>query len=68
MDRRIKKVLILNDDDLNCNCKDKTLKDIGVEEIGLGIAIIQEQDLIIYSGTKGTKILWSKYTKTGIVE
>ena len=68
MDRRIRKVLIIDDNDLNCSCKDKTIDDIGVPEIGFSIDIIHDQDLIIYSGTKGTKILWSKYTKTGVVK
>lgn len=67
MDRRIK-TLLVNDEDLNCDCKDKTIEDITVANIGFSVSIIDSFDLIIYEGSKGTKILKSKYTKTGIIK
>lgn len=67
MDRGVK-TLIINDDDLNCDCADKTIEDISVANIGFSIAVINSFDLIIYEGTKGTKILKSKLTKTGVVK
>lgn len=67
MDRRIK-TLLVNDEDLNCDCKDKTIEDITVANVGFSVSIIDSFDLIIYEGSKGTKILKSKYTKTGIIK
>ena len=67
MDRRIK-TLLVNDGDLNCDCKDKTIEDITIANVGFSVSIIDSFDLIIYEGSKGTKILKSKYTKTGIIK
>lgn len=67
MDRRIK-TLLVNDEDLNCDCKDKTIEDITIANVGFSVSIIDSFDLIIYEGSKGTKILKSKYTKTGIIK
>lgn len=67
MDRRVK-TLIVGDDDLNCDCKDKTIDDISIANVGFSVTITDSFDLIIYEGTKGTKILKSKYTKTGTIK
>ncbi len=68
MDRRVIKTLFLNDDDMNCNCSQKTIEDITIVDVGLGISILNNFELIIYSGSKGTKILKSEYTKTGVIK
>lgn len=67
MDRRIK-TLLVNDEDLNCDCKDKTINDITIANVGFSLSIIDSFDLVIYNGEKGTKILKSRYTKTGVIK
>jgi len=68
MDRRVIKTLIINDDDLNCDCSSKTLEDINITSIGFSVSVIDSFDMIIYDGSKGTKIVKSVYTKTGIIK
>ena len=59
------KLLILNDEDMNCDSKNSSIDNMGVENIGLSMFAIQDYDLVIYEGNKGSKILKSKYTKKG---
>lgn len=59
------KLLILNDEDMNCDSRNSSIDNMGVENIGLSMFAIQDYDLVIYEGTKGSKILKSKYTKKG---
>ena len=61
------KLLILNDDDMNCDSKSSKLENMGIENIGFSMFAIQSYDMIIYEGKKGSKILKSKYTKKGII-
>ena len=68
MDRRVIKTLIINDDDLNCDCSSKPLEDINITSIGFSVSVIDSFDMIIYDGSKGTKIVKSVYTKTGIIK
>ena len=68
MDRRVIKTLIINDDDLNCDCSSKTLEDINITSIGFSVSVIDSFDMIIYNGSKGTKIVKSVYTETGIIK
>lgn len=49
--------LILDDTDMNCDCKDKTLEDLNITMIGLNLSSLDKFDLIVYKGNKGTKIL-----------
>lgn len=66
---KIRKVttLIIGDVELNCDCKDLTIDDLNITHIGFSKSVIDQFDMIIYSDTRGTKILKSVYTKTGIV-
>lgn len=68
MDRRVIKTLIVNDDDLNCDCSSKTIEDISILNVGFSVSVLDSFDMIIYSGSKGAKILKSTYTKTGIIK
>jgi len=68
MDRRIIKTLIVDDDDMNCDCSTKTINEINISNVGFSVAILDSFDMIIYDGSKGTKIIKSKYTKTGIIK
>lgn len=59
------KLLILDDADMNCDSKTADLDKMGLENIGFSMLAIQGYDMVIYEGTKGSKILKSKYTKKG---
>lgn len=59
--------LIIGDVELNCNCKDLSIDDLNITHVGFSMSVINQFDIIIYSDTKGTKILKSVYTKTGVV-
>lgn len=61
------KLLILNDADMNCDTKTADINKLGLEDIGLSMFAIQGYDMVIYEGTKGSKILKSKYTKKGVI-
>lgn len=59
------KLLILDDADMNCDSKTDDLDKIGLENIGFSMFAIQGYDMVVYEGTKGSKILKSRYTKKG---
>ena len=66
---RIKVVsaLLVGDNELECNCKDKTIDDINISMLAFNPNDLKKYDLIVYSGLKGTKIVKSTYTNTGKV-
>ena len=57
MERRVMNTLILGDEDMNCDCKDKTINDLNITMIGLNLSSLDKFDLIVYHGKKGVKIL-----------
>lgn len=59
--------LLIGDDELECKCKDKTIDDINISMVAFSPDTLKKYDLIIYSGSKGTKIIKSTYTMTGKV-
>lgn len=59
------KLLILDDADMNCDSKTADLDKMGLENIGFSMLAIQGYDMVVYEGTKGSKILKSRYTKKG---
>lgn len=65
MDRKSIKLLIVNDEDLNCEDKKKTLTDLTLKHIAFNSDDIIKFDLIVYKGKKGTKVLKSSYFKVG---
>ncbi len=68
MDRRVVNMLIVNDDDLNCDCKSKTIDDISIINVGFSIGVLDKFEMVVYKGSKGTKVLKSVYTKTGTIK
>ena len=52
MERKSLKALILNDDDMDCNCDEITL-----DHIGFRFPDLEGYDVIIYRGKKGTVTL-----------
>ena len=65
MERRSLNTLIVGDSDLDCHCDKVTLDNMTVVNLGFLPGDIEKFDLIIYEGTRGTKILKSKYTGNG---
>lgn len=65
MERRIINTLIVNDDDLDCKKDKLTLDNLSIASLGFILGDIAKFDAIIYSGKLGSKILKSKYYKTG---
>jgi len=60
--------LIVNDDDLDCDCKDLSITDLNLANVGFRLADIERFDMVVYKGKKGEKILRSKYTGLGVIK
>jgi hypothetical protein len=69
MKREIPRVLILDDNDMNCDPKnEKGLEKMTISDIGFSALVIKDYALIVYQGKKGTKILKNTvFGKLGIV-
>lgn len=62
MERRMIQTLLVDDNDLECKCENLKLRDIDLGRLGFVNADLEKFDMIIYKGSKGTKIIKSKYT------
>jgi hypothetical protein len=60
--------LIIGDDELECKCEGKSIDEINISSVGFSIETLEKFDLMIYQGKKGTKIIKSKYTNTGVIK
>ena len=49
--------LIVDDNDLNCNCSELTLEEINLGKVGFVNVDLSKFDLIVYNGKRGKKIL-----------
>ena len=58
---------MVNDDDMNCDSTKDTLDDMSIAQIGFSMKVLNEYDMIIYSGKRGVKILKNRYGALGIV-
>lgn len=65
MDRRLINTLIINDNDLECKSDKLTLHDLNITHLNFNLEDLNNFELIIYSGKRGTKILRSSYFKSG---
>lgn len=65
MDRKMMNTLIVNDQDLDCGKKELTLTDMTLQDVGFPLDTMAKFDLIVYSGSRGTKVLKSRAFKTG---
>lgn len=61
MEHRDIKLLILDDNDLNCDCPNKVLSSLTLRDTNFNPADLIKYDLIVYRGLKGTKILKSTF-------
>ena len=59
--------LLVNDDDLNCDCKDLDIDKVDITKLNFINADLEKFDLIVYSGKRGRKILKSKYFRGGVI-
>lgn len=65
MDRRLINTLIVNDNDVDCNSDKLTLTDLTIQNLNFILDDLKSFELIVYSGKRGTKVLRSKYFKSG---
>lgn len=65
MERRMIKTLIVNDSDLSCDCEKVSLDNMTILNLNFVWKDIEDYELIIYKGKRGTKILRSKYFEQG---
>jgi hypothetical protein len=49
--------LIVDDNDLNCNCEGLTLEEINLGKVGFVNVDLEKFHLIVYKGKRGKKIL-----------
>ena len=57
MKRKVMNALIVDDNDLNCNCEGLTLEEINLGKAGFVNVDLEKFDLIVYKGKRGKKIL-----------
>lgn len=67
MKKVILNTLIVSDDDLECKNDKTTLTDLNLNSLSFNLDDINQFNLIIYKGVKGTKVLKSDYFRTGRV-
>lgn len=65
MERRMIKTLIVGDSDLECDCEKVTIENMTILNLGFIWKDIEDYELIIYKGKRGTKILRSRYFGIG---
>ena len=63
MIRKQMNTLLVDDNDLECDCKDLKLENMTLQSLSFISSDLDKFDLIVYSGKRGTKILRSKYFK-----
>ena len=62
------KSLLVNDNDLECNCENLTLTDMSLCNVSFNEDDLKDYNFVIYVGSKGQKILKADYFRTGIVK
>lgn len=65
MERRVVNTLIVDDNDLDCNCEKVTLDNMTILNLGFISKDIEKFDLIVYVGKRGTKVLRSRFCNIG---
>ena len=68
MERKMINTLFVNDDDLECDCKEVNLDNLSIANVGFRLPDIERFDMVIYKGRRGEKILRSKFTGLGKIE
>ena len=68
MERKMINTLFVNDDDLECDCKEVNLDNLSIANVGFRLPDIERFDMVVYKGKRGEKILRSKFTGLGKIE
>ena len=61
------KLLVVNDDDMNCDISKDTIDSMNLGNVGFSNLVLDKYDMVIYVGAKGSKILKSRYTPLGLI-
>ena len=61
------KLLVVNDDDMNCDIAKDTVETMNLGNVGFSDLVLNKYDMVIYVGAKGAKILKSKHTPLGLI-
>jgi hypothetical protein len=67
MNRADIKLLVLGDQDMECDLAKNTIQDMNIGSTSFKGADLERYDMVVYIGSKGAKILKSKYTPLGII-
>lgn len=67
MDKKNILTLILSDTELECKGQEISITELGLQHVGFILPDLNKYDMIVYSGKKGTKILKSRFFKTGTI-
>jgi hypothetical protein len=67
MQRETVKLLLVNDDDMNCDISKDTIDTMNLGNVGFSLKVLDQYDMVVYVGAKGSKILKSKYTPLGLI-
>lgn len=51
------KILVVNDDDLDCTKEERTLEDITIDKVGFSVSSLSSFQIVIYKGKLGKKVL-----------
>ena len=61
------KLLVVNDDDMNCDISKDTIDSMNLGNVGFSNLVLDKYDMVIYVGAKGSKILKSRHTPLGLI-
>lgn len=61
------KLLVVNDDDMNCDISKDTIDSMNLSNVGFSNLVLDKYDMVVYVGAKGSKILKSRYTPLGLI-
>ena len=67
MEQTSVKLLVVNDDDMNCDISKDTIDSMNLSNVGFSNLVLDKYDMVVYVGAKGSKILKSRYTPLGLI-
>ena len=67
MEQASVKLLVVNDDDMNCYIAKDTIETMNLGNVGFSNLVLDKYDMVVYVGAKGSKILKSRYTPLGLI-
>ena len=67
MEQASVKLLVVNDDDMNCDIAKDTIETMNLGNVGFSNLVLDKYDMVVYVGAKGSKILKSRHTPLGLI-